>query len=447
MASPQAPTGLSAFERASKSSVEAVGLGAAAIAGAAKAATGAADAAITQSDRLVQEALKQVGDVGTTALSESGRVSVSALKASGNVGTSVLNTTGKVAVTAKDIAFNTLDATNEITAAVADTTSKVVVDGLSTLGTISQYTFQTTDDILKATGQITSATAQATAEIGVETAKATAEITKSSVGTAKDISLSTLKKASEAGVSTVELVGATTTALIKGLTIPATAIRDGIEEKLKKQEVRKRLGDPRVMKDLYISEYTAVIKDNLKNLTQVFQTNTGVYKQKIKDYAKFHCEKGYLYGTRCGPEQKKRLNTFAKAYISVSSRYASAVGSITNSAELITVQLRAIQVPSPPLPKNAGLAEKESAAFDYLNKFDPMANEIISSKMAAGLKKIEDFATLFENLLKKIESELVTDINANLGLGISNDPVKLGGRRARTRKSRRARKTRRTKRV
>lgn len=446
MASPEAPTGLSAFARASKASVEAVGLGASAVAGAAKMATGAADSAILQSDRIVQEALKQVGEVGTTALSESGRVSVSGLKATGNVGTSVLNTTGKVALTAKDIAFNTLDATNEITAAVASTTSKVAVEGLGTLGNVSQYAFQSTDDVLRATGQITSAVAQATAEIGIETTKAAADVTKSSVGTAKDISLSTLKKASEAGVSTVELVGATTTALIKGLTIPATAIRDGIEEKLKKQEVRKRLGDPRVMKDLYISEYTSVIKDNLKNLYQLFQTNTGVYKQKIRDYANFHCAKGYLYGTRCGSDQKKRLDTFSKAYISVSSRYASAVGSITNSAEIITVQLRAIQVPSPPLPKNASLNVKESAAFDYLNRFDPMANEIISSKMAASLKKIEDFATLFENLLKKIESELVTDINANLGLGLSNDPRKMGGRRyrSRTRKSRRSRRARST---
>lgn len=430
MAAPKPP---SAFGRAVTTSIEAVGLGASAVAGAAKLATGTADAAILQSDRIVQEALKQVGEVGTTALSESGRVGVSALKATGNVGTSVLNTTGKVATTAKNIAFSSLDATNEITAAVAQTTSKVAVSGLTAVGNISGYGFQTIDDVLKATSQITSAAAQATADITVETAKAAADVTKSSVGVAKDVSLSTLKKASEAGVSTVELVGTTTTALIKGLTIPATAIRDGIEEKLKKQEVRKRLGDPRVMKDLYISEYTAVIKDNIRNLKQLYDTNTGVYKQKIRDYTKFHCEKGYLYGSRCGPDQKKRIDTFRKAYISVSSRFDSAVASITNSSELITVQLRSIQIPNPPLPKNASYNQKEAAAYDYLNQFDPKASEIISSKTAASLKKIEDFAKLFENLLKKIESELVTDINANL-FAMNTNSAAPAARRRKTRR-------------
>lgn len=423
----------SAFGRAGKTSVEAAGLVASAVAGAAKLATGAADTAIVQSDRIVQEALTQVGEVGTTALSESGRVSISALKATGNVGTSVLNTTGKVATTAKDIAFSSLDATSEITGAVAQTTSKVAVSGLSAVGNISGYGFQTVDDVLKATSQITAATAQATAEIGSETTKAAADVTKSSVGAAKDISLSTLKKASEAGVSTVELVGTTTTALIKGLTIPATAIRDGIEEKLKKQEVRKRLGDPRVMKDLYISEYTAVIKDNIRNLKQLYDTNTGVYKQKIRDYTKFHCAKGYLYGSRCGADQSKRLDTFAKAYISVSSRFASAVASITNSAEIITVQLRSIQIPNPPQPKNASLAQKEVAAYEYLNLFDPMASSIISATTADSLKKIEDFAKLFENLLKIIESELVTDINANL-FGMNKQSVAPAARRRKTRR-------------
>jgi hypothetical protein len=438
----QAPTGITAFGRASKASVEAVGLGASAVAGAAKLATGAADTAIVQSDRLVQEALTQVGEVGTTALSQSGRVSVSALKATGNVGTSVLNTTGKVATTAKNIAFSSLDATSEITGAVAQTTSKVAVSGLSAVGNISGYGFQTVDDVLKATSQITAATAQATADIAVETTKSAAEVTKSSVGAAKDISLSTIKKASEAGVSTVELVGATTTALIKGLTIPATAIRDGIEEKLKKQEVRKRLGDPRVMKDLYISEYTAVIKDNIRNLKQLYDTNTGVYKQKIKDYTKFHCAKGYLYGSRCGADQKKRLDTFAKAFISVTSRFASAVASITNSAELITVQLRSIQVSNPPLPKNATLYQKEAAAYEYLNQFDPKATEIITAKTADSLKKIEDFAKLFQNLLNKIESELVTDINANL-FGTNKPTVAARRRKTRRGSSNRRKQTRR----